>query len=318
MRILFLATYFPRPLNPTIGTWALEQAKAFHRASKEAQSRVAGSELRVPPDSVSGGMIPPVTSNLAPVTSFRVVSGNPWFPKIAGKIKAGIRAYSDCPARYDLDGVEVDYLPMLFYPFGKLDAIFNRVGEPMLQLGWWSIKARLLKIVREFQPDVVYAHHTVPNGYFALRIHKQTGVPFVVTDHEMGEITACEVFPARKTVYKKVIGAAHRMVSVAGVMRRDMERVFPQARCEVIHNGMNLVQAPKASRGESRETRAAPASTPDTRNSLPANAPEALVILSCGMFYERKNFPGLIQAFNLVAKKYPNVVLRIFGDGWNF
>jgi glycosyltransferase involved in cell wall biosynthesis len=33
------------------------------------------------------------------------------------------------------------------------------------------------------------------------------------------------------------------------------------------------------------------------------------------MFYERKNFPGLIQAFNFVAEKYPNVVLRIFGDG---
>jgi glycosyltransferase involved in cell wall biosynthesis len=33
------------------------------------------------------------------------------------------------------------------------------------------------------------------------------------------------------------------------------------------------------------------------------------------MFYERKNFPGLIQAFNLVASKYPQVVLRIFGDG---
>jgi glycosyltransferase involved in cell wall biosynthesis len=33
------------------------------------------------------------------------------------------------------------------------------------------------------------------------------------------------------------------------------------------------------------------------------------------MFYERKNFPGLIQAFNLVAAKYPQVVLRIFGDG---
>ena len=33
------------------------------------------------------------------------------------------------------------------------------------------------------------------------------------------------------------------------------------------------------------------------------------------MFYERKNFPGLIQAFNLVAEKYPNVILRILGDG---
>jgi hypothetical protein len=41
MKILFLATYFPRPLNPIIGTWALEQAKAFQRASTEAPLRVA-------------------------------------------------------------------------------------------------------------------------------------------------------------------------------------------------------------------------------------------------------------------------------------
>jgi hypothetical protein len=132
-----------------------------------------------------------------------------------------------------------------------------------------------MKVVEEFQPDIIYAHHTVPNGYFAFRIHKQTGIPFVVTDHEMGEITACEIFPARRAVYEKVIGAAHRMVSVAGVMRKDMERVFPHARCEVIHNGMNLAQAPKESRGESRETRAAPASTPATSNSLPVTAQEA-------------------------------------------
>jgi glycosyltransferase involved in cell wall biosynthesis len=125
-----------------------------------------------------------------------------------------------------------------------------------------------------------------------------------------------------------VIGAAHRMVSVASVMRKDMERVFPQARCEVIHNGMNLAQAPNESRVERRESSADLSTTPATRNSLPATAPEALVpstldsglstpivILSCGMFYERKNFPGLIQAFNLLAEKYPNVVLRIFGDG---
>jgi glycosyltransferase involved in cell wall biosynthesis len=318
MRILFLATYFPRPLNPTIGTWALEQAKALKRNAESGNLTLDAGHSPL-------------------VSSFRVVSGNPWFPKIAGKIKAGIRAYSDCPEQYNWDGVQVDYLPMLFYPFGKLDAIFNRVGEPMLELGWWSIKGRLMKIVEEFQPDVVYAHHTVPNGYFAFRIHKQTGIPFVVTDHEMGEITACEIFPARKAVYEKVIVAAHRMVSVAGVMRKDMERVFPQARCEVIHNGMNLALPPNESRGESRETRAASASTHATRNSLPVTASEAtsqspsatdsssstldsrpstpLIILSCGMFYERKNFPGLIQAFNLVAEKYPNVVLRIFGDG---
>ena len=258
---------------------------------------------------------------------------------------------------------------MLFYPFGKLDAIFNRVGEPILKLGWWSIKGRLMKILEEFQPDIIYAHHTVPNGYFALRIHALTGIPFVVTDHEMGEITACEIFPARRAVYEKVINAAHRMVSVAGGMRKDMERVFPQARCEVIHNGMNLSRKDETLKedlttehtenteeedgahlasqagaleldsltsqladspvSESRTRFASgPAFSPATRNSLPANALEALkpstldpgrstplVILSCGMFYERKNFPGLIQAFNLVAGNHQNVVLRILGDG---
>jgi glycosyltransferase involved in cell wall biosynthesis len=311
MKILFLATYFPRPLNATIGTWALEQAKAFQRASKEAPLRVVSSELRVRSGEAGGAS---ATSNPPPVTSFRVVSGNPWFPKIAGKMKAGIQVYSGCPRNHSWDGVQVDYLPMLFYPFGKLDAIFNRVGEPMLQLGWWSIKGRLMKIVEEFQPDVVYAHHTVPNGYFAMRIHKGTGIPFVVTDHEMGEITACEIFPARRAVYEKVISTAHRMVSVAGVMRKDMERVFPQARCEVIHNGMNLAQAPKESRGESRESSAAP--TPATSPStLDPGLSTPLIILSCGMFYERKNFPGLIQAFNLVAEKYPNAILRVLGDG---
>ena len=33
------------------------------------------------------------------------------------------------------------------------------------------------------------------------------------------------------------------------------------------------------------------------------------------MFYGRKNFPGLIQAFDLVAEKYPDAFLRILGDG---
>ena len=207
------------------------------------RSAVASSELRVRSGEAGGAS---ATSNPPPVTSFRVVSGNPWFPKIAGQLKSWIRVYSECPRSNSWDGVEVDYLPMFFYPFGKLDAIFNRVGEPMLQLGWWSIKGRLMKIVEEFQPDVVYAHHTVPNGYFALRIHRQTGIPFVVTDHETGEISACEVLPARRAVYEKVIRAASRMVSVSESMSREMLRVLPESKTIVIHNGVNLARAPEA------------------------------------------------------------------------
>lgn len=154
-----------------------------------------------------------------------------------------------------------------------------------------------MKIVEEYRPDVVYAHHTIPNGYFAMRIQRQTGVPFVVTDHETGEITACETFPARKAIYKKITQSARRMVSVSEGMRREMGRVFPLAPAEVIHNGMEQVpEEEKQAKGSQKKE-------------------DQTVILGCGMFYERKNFPGLIQAFNLVASKHPQAVLRIVGDG---
>jgi glycosyltransferase involved in cell wall biosynthesis len=298
MKILFLATYFPKPLNPTIGTWALEQAKAFHAMTSPP---LEGKILK---------------SCNAEDVELRVVSGTPWFPKVAGLLKAGIRAYSHCQPRYDWDSVRVEYPRMLFYPFGKFDSLFNRIGEPLLALGWWSFKTHLLNVVNEFQPDVVYAHHTVPNGYFAMKIKQSKGIPFVVTDHEMGEIIACEHFPARKSVYEKVIREAYRMVSVAGVMQRDMLQVFPQAQTEVIHNGMNVT--PKTSRAEgqgSRATESRSASLDARRSTLDPSFPKPLVVLSCGMFYERKNFPGLIRAFNLVAAQHGNVVLRIFGDG---
>ena len=309
-------------------------------------------------DAASGRISALVTSDVPLVTGFRVVSGNPWFPKWAGRLRQGVRVYSHCPRSHAWDGVTVDYVPMVFYPFGKLDALFNRVGEPLLALGWLSLKKPLMKIVREFRPDVVYAHHTVPNGYFAMRLQEQTGMPFVVTDHEMGEITACKEFPARKAVYDKVTRAAFRMVSVAGVMQRDMERVFPQARCETIHNGIGERGAEVSGQrsevrgrrsaggpvlqcfGESVFRRSEDGAAESRGGSVAQSAGVSgkgkesgvksgesgvasggsehsggVVVFSCGMFYGRKNFPGLIQAFNLVAEKYPDVVLKIAGDG---
>lgn len=105
-------------------------------------------------------------------------------------------------------------MPMLFYPFGKLDAIFNRVGEPFLKVGWWSINKRMMRIVQEFQPDVVYAHHTVLNGYFAWRIHQESGIPYFVTEHDMDEVAICSKMKNRRLVYQKVFQEAFRVVAV--------------------------------------------------------------------------------------------------------
>jgi len=89
MKILFLATYFPRPLNPTIGTWALEQAKALKRNAESGNCALDSGHSAL----------------AAPSGALRVVSGNPWFPKIAGRLKSGVRVYSDCPRSHSWDGV---------------------------------------------------------------------------------------------------------------------------------------------------------------------------------------------------------------------
>ena len=263
MKILFLATYFPKPGNPTIGTWALEQAKAFHESA----------ELEV-----------------------KVLSGNPWFPKFAGGLKKGIQAYADCPSEYSWNGVEVFYPKMLLYPFSNLDFVTNRLPSLFLNIGWFTISKAVHKILADWRPDVVYAHHTIPNGYFAMRIKQETGIPFFVTEHEMGEITACEFFPARRKIYDKVSRAAHCFVAVGRVMKEDIQRTLPNARCEVIHNGFN-------------------SSVPCIAEPTVSSHLSKMIILSCGMFYGRKNFTGLIQAFNLVAPEYPSAILRICGDG---
>jgi glycosyltransferase involved in cell wall biosynthesis len=264
MKVLFLATYFPKPGNPTIGTWALEQAKAFHES---------------------------------PELELKVVSCNPWFPKVAGRLKRGIRAYSDCPLSYNWNGVEVLYPKMVLYPFGQLDFLTNRLTSIFLNIGWFTISRAVSKIVEDWRPDVVYAHHTIPNGFFARKIHDKYSLPYIVKDHEMGEINACEKFSARRNIFSYVIQKSSLMVSGGEVMRQDMARVFPEAPCQVVHYGFNAFQSVL------------------TTEESKSDREKKLIIMSCGMFYRRKNFPGLIQAFNLIANDFPEAILRICGDG---
>lgn len=264
MKVLFFGTYFPKPGNPTIGTWALEQAKAFHAA---------------------------------PDLEVKVLSVNPWFPILLGKLKRGIRAYSECPSIHYWEGVEVHYPKILLYPFGRLDFLTNNLATPLLEFGWWSVKRKIFRLVEEWQPDLVYAHHSLPNGFFARKLHDKYGLPYVVKDHEMGEITSCDIYSSRRKAFLDVIKKSNLMIAGGEVMRRDMLRVFPEAPCQVIHYGFN------------------PFSLSSSTDACKSKRADKIIILSCGMFYERKNFPGLIQAFNLLANDFPEAILRICGDG---
>lgn len=263
LRVLFLAAYFPKPGNPLIGTWALAQAKALARRD----------DLEV-----------------------RVVSCNAYFPRIAARIKPGVRAYSECPPSHDWDGLRVDYPRWLLYPIGGQGPTY-RYPAPFLRLGWLSARRALERIVREWKPDVIFAHHTGANGYLAMQIKRRFGVPYVITDHLFSEIADCEFLPARRATFARVMRSSSKMIAVATRMESDTKRVFPFARTATIHNGA-----------------ATPAPAQWSVPRPPAIAGKT-VVLGASILYPLKGFVALVRAWSKIEARFPNAVLRIVGDG---
>ncbi len=262
MRVLMLASYFPKPENRVMGNWALSQAQAFLRNDMDVS----------------------------------VISGTSWIPKFLG-VTNGARAYANCPSSYVWDTLPVAYPRWLFYSAKPLRSLLASHPNLLLGIAWLSVRHMLLAAIKEFRPDVIYAHHTQVNGYMAWQLHKVTGIPYVITDHDFGEIDSCYQNPARYSFFASIIAKASCMIAVSHRMERSVTKLFPTARTSTVHNGSE---------------------PPD--NSLqsvprPAEISGRLVVFAACAFYERKGVPLLIRAFARIAAQFPLAVLRIAGDG---
>jgi len=264
MKLLFLASYFPKPDNPYMGTWALEQARAF--------ARHPGVELRV-------------------------LSFTSWVPRWLARTP-GARAYARCPLHHDWPGgVHVAYPRWLYYPIAPVKQRCHKRPSLYMKLALASAKRRLRREIEAFKPDAVYAHHTLPNGYLAAWIKQTYGLPFIVTDHDFGEVADCGRFPDRRRAFEHVAQHARNMICVADRMRDALLKHVPDAPAVTVHNGIDPL--------------------PRTMWDVPR--PEELatkkMIMSCALFAERKDLPRLIRAFARAHQHHPEAVLRLVGDG---
>jgi glycosyltransferase involved in cell wall biosynthesis len=280
-RVLFLATYFPKPGIDLMGVWALAQAHALGRA---------GSEVTV-------------------------ASLTPWLPRALGRLardapatqwwKAGLAhrlrragVWAAAPPTHRWGELRADYPRWLHYP--QLEPLRRRAyRDPgaQLALAWRSARRALDRLVEETRPEVIFAHHTAINGYVALRLAERHGLPFVTADHDFGEVTDAERLPGRRRIFEAVAARAATMVAVAERMERDLRRLVPSARIVTVHNGADQPPARLWSVPRPREL--------DGRT----------VVFTASNFYVRKGIPGLVEAFARVAGRHPDAVLRIAGDG---
>ena len=262
MRLIFLAHCFPSPGNPILGPWALRQAQAIQRAGAEV----------------------------------RVVRLTPWFPPFVRNF-GRIRRVADAPASCKWGDLQVQYLRWPFYQFGRLRRQSYENPWPQAGLSFGCIRSRLLREIDRFHPDVIYAHHTWVSGYVAYRLHRITGIPYVITDHDFDEIGDCARFPQRRSFFQEVQGGAAAMVDVSNRMRDIRRSVFPEIKSVVVHNGADPV--------------------PESMFSVPrpAGIQGRIVICCVALWYGRKGIPRLVEAFNAVAAEFPSAVLRLVGDG---
>jgi glycosyltransferase involved in cell wall biosynthesis len=263
LRILFLASYFPKPDNPFMGTWALTQAQAIARQDVDLQ----------------------------------VVSFTSWVPSVLAKT-AGAKAYANCPDRYTWEGgVQAHYPRWLYYPIPLVKQWAYNNPFPYQHTAAWSALPKLCQAITSFQPDIIFCHHSLPNGWLVAQLPPQFRKPFLVQEHDFDEITDCHRYPQRKAAMAQVVDRAWAMLTVSRRMEKDLVTLFPQGNVQTCHNGVHP-PAPQLW------------STP-----RPDDLKNKIIILACALFAERKGIPVLIEAFDRVAAQHPNAILRIIGSG---
>jgi glycosyltransferase involved in cell wall biosynthesis len=267
--VLVLASYFPKPTQPLMGIWSLSEARALRRQGIDAE----------------------------------VVAFTSWVPRLLTRVPdrggalARAKPWALCPPEHDWDDLHASYPRWPVYRRGPHLRFDDR--DPMLQLrpAWAFARRRLERLVAGQRPHVVYAQASAANGFLALQLKRSHGLPYVVAEHDFGEIRDCYRYPRRRHLYERVMGAASAVTTVNQAMAHDVRELFPDVNVVTVPNGADPIPPELFDRPR------------------PPELEGRLVVTSAGGFYPRKGFPTLVCAFAEAASSYPEAVLRIAGDG---
>ena len=206
LRVLFLASFFPKPANPWMGVWAMSQAQALARQDIDLQ----------------------------------VVSFTSWVPKSLA-FTGGARAYACCPESHTwAEQVQAHYPRWLYYPVPPIKQWAYAQPAPYLALASWSAKRSLSRLIEQFRPDVIFCHHGLPNGWLVAQLPKQKHIPLITLDHDFDEVADCDRLPQRKAAIQPVAARAWAMLAVSNRMQQDLHHLFPETNVLTMHNGVEM------------------------------------------------------------------------------
>ena len=108
--------------------------------------------------------------------------------------------------RTSCDGIEVEH-PRYWYTPGVLRSRYGRFFQA-------CVRPAFKRAVREFRPDVVLATWAYPDGWAAVRLAREHGLPVVVLVHG-SDVRRMDEFPARARGTREALRSADGVIAVS-------------------------------------------------------------------------------------------------------
>jgi len=202
-----------------------------------------------------------------------------------------LRTDAGVPRRDTWDGIEVSYPRFLVIP--KVARFLH---------GWeyfYSVRAAVSRVVKEFRPDVILAYFAYPYGFAAVRFGKMFRLPVVIS------CRGSDIYHMAKPRLqgRMIISSLHACRRVLVMSTEMRERVLSwgldKSRVEVVSNGVDA-------------TRFKPMDRAHARTALGIER-DARVIVCVSRLSHEKGIDVLVDA--MAKLEDPNVRLHVIGDG---
>ena len=164
-----------------------------------------------------------------------------------------------------------------------------------------ALALELARVMKERQIDVVHCHHYSPYVYGLLATVRHPRVRLVFTEH--GRLSDAAPSRKRRIVNPLLARWPARLYAVSADLKRHMvAEGFPARRLNVIYNGIDAGERPKAAQRQA------------ARQSLGVPQ-DAFVVGTVGRLDPVKNLPALLRAHAALVAEQPAARLVIVGDG---